>query len=103
MALAGALTLKCVAVAPLTVTAALPVIDEFRGFHAFRAAIIAYLKESNSQIEPLYKLDKAHPFDANTFGSFRLTLGGMRGARRLAALGFERVASFFTPGRSQRE
>jgi len=32
----------------------------------FRSAIIAYLKESNSQIEPLYQLDKAHPFDANT-------------------------------------
>jgi hypothetical protein len=32
----------------------------------FRRAIIEYLKESNSQIEPLYKLDKAHPFDANT-------------------------------------
>jgi hypothetical protein len=31
-----------------------------------RSAIIDYLKESNSQIEPLYKLDKAHPFDANT-------------------------------------
>jgi hypothetical protein len=32
----------------------------------FRAAIVEYLKESNAQIEPLYKLDKAHPFDANT-------------------------------------
>ena len=32
----------------------------------FRAAIIEYLKESNAQIEPLYKIDKAHPFDANT-------------------------------------
>lgn len=32
----------------------------------FRAAIIQYLKDSNAQIEPLYQLDKAHPFDANT-------------------------------------
>jgi hypothetical protein len=31
-----------------------------------RAAIVAYLRESNSQIEHLYQLDKAHPFDANT-------------------------------------
>jgi len=28
-----------------------------------REGIIAYLRESNSQIEPLYQLDKAHPFD----------------------------------------
>ncbi len=32
----------------------------------FRAAIVEYLKESNAQVEPFYKLDKAHPFDANT-------------------------------------
>lgn len=32
----------------------------------FRAAIIQYLNETNAQIEPLYKLDKTHPFDANT-------------------------------------
>jgi hypothetical protein len=31
-----------------------------------RAAIIQYLMDSNAQIEPLYRLDKAHPFDANT-------------------------------------
>jgi hypothetical protein len=32
----------------------------------FRGAIVEYLRESNAQIEPLYQLDKAHPFDANT-------------------------------------
>lgn len=32
----------------------------------FRGAIIQYLKETNAQIEPLYQLDKAHPFDAHT-------------------------------------
>jgi hypothetical protein len=32
----------------------------------FRAAIVAYLRESNAQIEPLYQLDKAHPFNAAT-------------------------------------
>jgi hypothetical protein len=31
-----------------------------------RAAIIAYLHETNAQVEHLYKLDKAHPFDTNT-------------------------------------
>ncbi len=31
-----------------------------------RAGIIAYLAESNSQIEPLYRIDKAHPFDVGT-------------------------------------
>ena len=32
----------------------------------FRAAIIEYLRQSNAQVEPLYKIDKAHPFDADT-------------------------------------
>src|SRR5512133_1902521 len=32
----------------------------------FRAAIIAYLRESNTFVEPLYKVDKAHPFDSTT-------------------------------------
>ena len=32
----------------------------------FRSAIIQYLQASNAQIEPLYQLDRAHPFDANT-------------------------------------
>jgi hypothetical protein len=32
----------------------------------FRSAIIAYLRESNSLVEQLYKIDKAHPFDAGT-------------------------------------
>lgn len=30
----------------------------------FRAAIIQYLRDSNAQVEPLYAVDKAHPFDA---------------------------------------
>ena len=37
-----------------------------RGFPNLRAAIIDYLKESNSHVEELYKIDKAHTFDANT-------------------------------------
>jgi hypothetical protein len=32
----------------------------------FRSAVIAYLAESNAQIEPLYKLDKISRFDTNT-------------------------------------
>jgi hypothetical protein len=32
----------------------------------FRSAIIRYLKESNAQVERLYQIDKAHPFDANS-------------------------------------
>ena len=32
----------------------------------FRAAIIEYLRQSNAQVEPLYKIDKAHPFDAGS-------------------------------------
>jgi hypothetical protein len=35
-----------------------------RVFPDFRAAIIAYLRESNAQVERLYQIDKAHPFDA---------------------------------------
>lgn len=31
-----------------------------------RAAVIAYLAESNAQVEPLYKLDKVSRFDTNT-------------------------------------
>jgi hypothetical protein len=31
-----------------------------------RSAIIDYLRQSNAQVEPLYRLDKAHTFDANT-------------------------------------
>ncbi len=37
-----------------------------RVFPDLRAAIVAYLRESNSQIERLYQIDKAHPFDTNT-------------------------------------
>ena len=32
----------------------------------FRMAIIEYLTNSNRQLERLYQIDKAHPFDANT-------------------------------------
>jgi hypothetical protein len=31
-----------------------------------RSAIIAYLKVSNSFVEPMYRVDKAHPFDSTT-------------------------------------
>jgi hypothetical protein len=31
-----------------------------------RAAIITYLHETDAQVEHLYRLDKAHPFDTNT-------------------------------------
>jgi hypothetical protein len=47
-----------------------------------RAAIIQYLHEGNAQVEPMYKIDKAHPFDAMTtapenkaFAVARLTAG----------------------------
>jgi len=47
-----------------------------------RAAIVAYLTESNAQVEPMYKIDKAHAFEANTtdpenkaFAVARLTAG----------------------------
>ena len=29
-----------------------------------RSAIVAYIRESNALVEPMYKLDKAHPFDS---------------------------------------
>lgn len=32
----------------------------------FRSAIIEYLRATNGQVEHMYQLDKAHPFDANT-------------------------------------
>jgi hypothetical protein len=35
-------------------------------FPDLRAAIITYLRETNAQVEHMYQLDKAHPFDANT-------------------------------------
>jgi hypothetical protein len=35
-----------------------------RVFPDLRAAIVAYLRESNAQVEHLYQLDKAHPFEA---------------------------------------
>jgi hypothetical protein len=35
-------------------------------FPDLRSAIVAYLRETNGQVEHLYQLDKAHPFDANT-------------------------------------
>jgi hypothetical protein len=37
-----------------------------RVFPDLRSAIIDYLRQSNAQVEPLYRLDKAHTFDANT-------------------------------------
>ncbi|MGH7615816.1 MAG: nuclease, partial [Gemmatimonadaceae bacterium] len=53
-----------------------------RVFPDLRSAIIAYLKESNSHVEELYRLDKAHSFEANTtdaadkdFTVARLTAG----------------------------
>ncbi len=35
-------------------------------FPDLRSAIIAYLKESNTFVEPMYRVDKAHPFDSTT-------------------------------------
>jgi hypothetical protein len=53
-----------------------------RVFPDLRAAILAYLHEGNAQVEPLYKIDKAHSFEANTtapenksFAVARLTAG----------------------------
>lgn len=37
-----------------------------RVFPNLRAAIIDYLRQSNGQVERMYQLDKAHPFDAST-------------------------------------
>jgi hypothetical protein len=37
-----------------------------RVFADLRSAIDDYLRASNAEVEPLYRLDKAHPFDANT-------------------------------------
>lgn len=37
-----------------------------RVFPDLRGAIIAYLHDTNAQVEHLYQLDKAHPFDTNT-------------------------------------
>jgi hypothetical protein len=37
-----------------------------RVFPDVRAAIVDYLRQSNAEVEPLYRLDKAHTFDANT-------------------------------------
>ena len=48
----------------------------------FRSAIIAYLRESHTQVERLYQIDKAHPFGATTtapedkaFAAERLAFG----------------------------
>jgi len=35
-------------------------------FPDLRSAIVAYLRETNTQVERMYQLDKAHPFDTNT-------------------------------------
>ena len=60
-----------------------PLVDPTpRVFPDVRAAIVAYLRESNGQVERLYQIDKAHPFDANTtapenkaFAAARLAAG----------------------------
>lgn len=45
----------------------LPHVDTVpRVFPNVRDAIIVYLRETRAQLEPLYALDKVHPFDANT-------------------------------------
>jgi len=45
----------------------LPRVDTVaRVFPDLRTAIIAYLHETNGQVEHLYQLDKAHPFDTTT-------------------------------------
>ena len=45
----------------------LPRVDSSaRVFPDLRAAIVSYLRETNAQVEPLYQLDKAHPFDTTT-------------------------------------
>ena len=48
----------------------------------FRSAIVGYIRESNALVEPMYKLDKAHPFDSlpgvqenKTFAVERLAAG----------------------------
>lgn len=53
--------------AQITLADVVPRVDTVpRVFPELRPAIIAYLKESNSFVERLYELDKAHPFDAGT-------------------------------------
>ncbi|MEO7085918.1 MAG: nuclease [Gemmatimonadaceae bacterium] len=53
--------------ANIKVSDVLPAVDTVaRVLPDLRAAIIAYLKESNSHVEQLYQIDKAHPFDANS-------------------------------------
>ena len=54
-----------------------------------RSAIIAYLKESNAFVEPMYRVDKAHPFDSTTTNSENKTFAVDRlaaGARMLRDL-----------------
>jgi hypothetical protein len=53
-----------------------------RALPDFRSAIVTYLSESNAQVERLYQVDKAHPFDSTTtapenkaFAVARLTAG----------------------------
>ncbi len=57
-----------------------------RVFPDLRAAIIQYLTESNGQVERLYQIDKAHPYDANTTADENKTFAVVRlaaGARML--------------------
>ena len=55
----------------------------------FRSAIIEYLRTSAAEVERLYQIDKAHPFDANTTAQENKTFT----VDRLAAGGLPRVES----------
>ncbi|HXD47135.1 MAG TPA: hypothetical protein VN600_00085 [Gemmatimonadaceae bacterium] len=51
----------------MTIGDLMPLVDPTpRVFPDVRGAIVAYLRESNGQVERLYQIDKAHRFDANT-------------------------------------
>jgi hypothetical protein len=53
--------------AQMTLADVLPRVDTTAHvFPDIRTAVIAYLRETNAQVEPLYRLDKVHPFDATT-------------------------------------
>lgn len=54
-----------------------------------RAGIVEYLRQSSAKVEPLYQLDKAHPFDAGTTApeNKQFTVGRLAaGARMLRDL-----------------
>lgn len=53
--------------AHITLDDVLPRVDTAaRVLPNLRGAIIDYLRQSNAEVEPMYRLDKAHPFDATT-------------------------------------